>query len=198
VLIFDTLKKYLDLMSKGGAREFFNLLRALTIRGATILLLGHTNKNVGPDGRLVFEGVGDVRNDVDELFYLESAKAHDGTLTITVAPDKSRCAVHKRTFQLNPFTRAVTVLDRVVDIAEQQRQAEQRAKDAPVIEAIRVALNLRTTPMTLTEVVKIVREAGHGDNAIRRVVHAYTGDLWQATRGEHNALLLAHQTDRPL
>ena len=32
--------------------------------GATIVLLGHTNKHVGLDGKLIFEGVADVRNDV--------------------------------------------------------------------------------------------------------------------------------------
>ena len=66
VLIVDTLKKFVELMSKGGARLFFSLMRALTQRGATVILLGHTNKHRGPDGKLVFEGVGDVRADVDE------------------------------------------------------------------------------------------------------------------------------------
>ena len=74
VLFFDTLKKYTDLMSKGGTRAFFKLMRGLTQRGATVVLLGHTNKHKGTDGKLIFEGVGDVRNDVDELLYIESTE----------------------------------------------------------------------------------------------------------------------------
>jgi hypothetical protein len=62
VFFLDTLKKFVDIMKKGGAREFFQLMRALTTRGATVVLLGHTNKHLGLDGKLIFEGVGDVRN----------------------------------------------------------------------------------------------------------------------------------------
>ena len=73
VLIFDTLKKFSEVMNKAESKQFFKLMRTLTVRGATVLLLGHSNKNLTNDGKLIFEGVGDNRNDVDELMYILSS-----------------------------------------------------------------------------------------------------------------------------
>ena len=71
VFIFDTLKRCVDMMSKGQLKEFYAMCRKLSARGATVVLLGHTNKKRDHDGNLIFEGTGDVRNDTDELLFLE-------------------------------------------------------------------------------------------------------------------------------
>ncbi|MFN5724994.1 MAG: hypothetical protein ACK47O_14415, partial [Betaproteobacteria bacterium] len=116
VMFFDTLKKYTDLMSKSGARSYFQLLRALTLRGCTIVALGHTNKHLGADGRPVFEGVGDVRNDVDELFYIEAIRDESsGLVTMTMKPDKWRCNVEAATFELDTRSMTMRALPQPVD-----------------------------------------------------------------------------------
>lgn len=141
VMIFDTLKKYTDLMSKGGTRAFFLLMRSLTQRGATVILLGHTNKHKGVDGKLIFEGVGDVRNDVDELIYIEATeKDANGVVTLTMRPDKVRCVVKETTFTLDTTTMQVRALDRVVDVAVLREVERRRAEDAPLIAEFRAAL----------------------------------------------------------
>lgn len=189
VMVFDTVKKYADLMSKGGTRAFLTLMRSLTLRGATVLLLGHTNKHRGPDGKLVFEGVGDVRNDVDELLYIEAGeKDAGGMVTVTIRPDKARCAVREASFQLDTATMRATELPRVVDVAAEVADRKQRDEDADLIEATRAAL--ASGGMTHSELVKrVCADTGQGRNAVARVVNRYLGDdlsdaqaLWLETR----------------
>lgn len=173
VLIFDTLKKFADLMSKGGAREFFRLMRSLTQRGATVILLGHTNKHVGLDGKLMFEGVGDVRNDCDELFYLDATDKDDrGLRTLTLRPDKTRCAVKPATFVLDTTDMTMRALDRVVDVQELEKSRRQRLQDAAVIQAIDEALSV--TGMNRSELIEQARAmSGHGAKSVRNVLDRY-------------------------
>ncbi len=177
VMFFDTLKKYLDLMSKGGARAFFKLMRGLTIRGATIVLLGHTNKHRGIDGKLIFEGVGDVRSDVDELLYVESVKDEGRReVTMTVQPDKVRAVVKEATFRLDLATMAARALPQVIDVQEQRRHAEQRKEDADLIEHVRAVLRANRGGMSKTALVEQTALAsGAGQKAVRGVVGRYLG-----------------------
>ena len=39
--------------------------------GGTVILLGHCNKHRSMDGRLIYEGVGDLKADVDNMFGLD-------------------------------------------------------------------------------------------------------------------------------
>jgi hypothetical protein len=194
VFIFDTLKKFVDLMSKGSSREFFQLLRMLSGRGATVLLLGHTNKHVGHDGKPVFEGVGDVRNDVDELAYLQSTeKDAFGCVTVTLKQDKTRCKVVDLSFQLDTRTRAVTVLAERVDVAAIEALRAQKIEDAPIIAAIDRALD--DGPKLHTELCKAIAAEGlFGQKAVARVVDRYTSTdrsdphaIWHETPLKNNA-----------
>lgn len=116
-------------------------MRALTIRGCTIIVLGHTNKHPNIAGELVFEGVADVRNDVDELYYIESAKdTGTGMVTLTFRLDKVRCLAVPATFKLDTATRELTALPQVVDVKSLHRRAEQMREDAEAIEAVRRCL----------------------------------------------------------
>ena len=186
VLIFDTLKKYCDLMSKGGSRAFFALLRSLTQRGATVILLGHTNKHAGQDGKPIFEGVGDVRNDTDELIYLDATeKDARGIKTITLRPDKTRCAIEPATFELDTNTMQVRPLDRVVDVQQQLKSQRQLTEDADVVQAIDEAL--RTSGMNRTELIdRAASMCGHGIKAVRKVLDRYCSE----DRGNTSALWL--------
>lgn len=189
VIFMDTLKKFTDLMSKGGARTFFQLMRALTQRGATIVLLGHTNKHRGIDGKLIFEGVGDVRSDVDELLYIEATdKDPTGIVTLTMKPDKVRCIVKETTFRLDTRTMEVQALNHVIDVGA-IRDAEQRRKeDAELIAVIQRLLSDGGMPHT--KLVDMARSAnGAKKSHIADVIERYaaTGDddngaLWNETR----------------
>ena len=66
VFILDTVKKFTDINFKPAATAFYEICRAITRRGGTVLSLAHTNK-YSDDGLLIPEGVGDLRNDCDNL-----------------------------------------------------------------------------------------------------------------------------------
>lgn len=189
VMIFDTMKKYADLMSKGGSREFFKLMRALTQRGATVVLLGHTNKHKGLDGKLIFEGVGDVRNDVDELIYIEATeKDPAGIVTLTMRPDKVRCAVRPATFTLDTATMVVSALDQVVDVASVLSAQRRRDEDAPLTQ--RFCQLLAKGGMKHTDLINaVVRSTDATRSKVNAVFDRYCTDdpadpdaLWLETR----------------
>lgn len=203
VFVLDTLKKYADLMSKGGMRGFFTLMRALTQRGATVLLLGHTNKHRGVDGKLMFEGVGDVRNDVDELVYLDATeKDATGIVTVTMRPDKVRCAIKEATFQIDTATLTVRPLATVVDVQAIKAAQEQRREDQSLIDVI--DSTLAAGGMNHTELVRRVRdETGLSRLRVERVIERYIsaepgapGALWSETRGLSNARYIARMPGR--
>lgn len=106
VLIFDTLKKFSDLMSKTSTKEFFRLCRSLTYCGATIVLLAHANKYRSPEGHLIPEGVNDVRADADELIFLERKTRDDGGIDVTTVVDTEKGAKLRGIFK--PFSFRIT------------------------------------------------------------------------------------------
>jgi hypothetical protein len=138
VIIVDTLKKIADLMSKAKAKAAMGLLRNLTAKQCTIICAAHANKHRTPDGKLVFEGVGDIENDCDNLIYLEGSERDEhGTKTVTLEPsDKVRGIFQKRSWQIME-DRSVISLDIVVDVAADLEVKTQLEKDETAIEVIR-------------------------------------------------------------
>lgn len=178
VLIFDTLKKYSDLMSKRGSRAFFKTMRTLSQRGATVLLLGHCNKHKDMSGKLVFEGVGDVRNDVDELIYIQSSdRDATGCVTLTMAPDKVRAKIEPLTFRLDTVSMRLEQIDHVVDVAAMNEAGQRRRADQPVIDLVLAALrpNGKTRTKLVDEVHDAARVLGRSRREVERVIDEYCG-----------------------
>lgn len=189
VFFFDTLKKYTDLMNKRGTRDFFSLMRGLTQRGATVVLLGHVNKHLGADGKRVFEGVGDVRNDVDELFYLDAGEKDPlGLIKVTLNPDKVRSAAKPATFEIDTKSLLVRPLDEVVDLGAERKRRQQKERDEPVI--IEILDLLRNGGMSIEKLTTAASGAsGRGLKTVRAVIERYatqdpnrTDGLWIETR----------------
>lgn len=102
VLIFDTLKKFIGMLNKDTATAFYKLLRKIAAQGATICLLSHTNKYLGPDGKPIYEGTGDHRTDIDDMIYLDSYEDEEtGIITVTTRPDKERAVWAPRSYQIH-------------------------------------------------------------------------------------------------
>jgi KaiC/GvpD/RAD55 family RecA-like ATPase len=117
VIILDTLKKFVDIIDKPRSKLLYSLIRALTVRGCTFILLGHTNKHPGRDGQMVYEGTGDLRNDVDEMIYLDAEKDEaKSALRVTTRPDKVRADIKPRSFLIHLPDRTVEELDRPLRI----------------------------------------------------------------------------------
>ena len=142
VFIFDTLKKMTDVINKTKAKELYRILRGLTAKGMTVVLLAHTNKYNDAEGLPVYEGTGDLRADVDELIYFIPKKNPDGSLTVSTDP-LSTTAKRRGTHQPITFNitrdREVSRAD-YVNTAAAVREEKQREEDAVIIEAITQAL----------------------------------------------------------
>jgi hypothetical protein len=199
VLFFDTLKKFLDLMSKSRARDFFALMRSLTQRGATVVLLGHTNKHRTHDGKLIFEGVGDVRNDVDELIYIEATdKDAAGVVLLTMTPDKVRCHVREATFKLDTRSMQIEPQNEVIDVPARRARAERMEQDAPAIRAICNVLQGGSKPFRELSTTA-AGLCGIGERTMRKVIERYAGNdaddldaIWLETyQREYNTRLFS-------
>jgi hypothetical protein len=142
VIILDTLKKFVNNMNdKTSVKELFNMCRRLQGNGATVVLLAHTNKYLGDDGCPVFEGVGDVKSDTDDLLYLiPSPYKPDGSMTVSTKPDKQRKDFEAISFNVSPKPeRIVTKLDAFEDTTVMvQRTAliEDRAEELAIIKQV--------------------------------------------------------------
>jgi KaiC/GvpD/RAD55 family RecA-like ATPase len=209
VFIFDTMKKFLDLMSKGVAREFFKLLRSLTARKATVLALGHTNKNAGADGRPIFEGVGDVRNDVDELLYLTATPPDiGGHVTITVKRDKVRSRIAERqSFRGCVDTHTVMPLEQVVDVEAEMARAEQEKQDSAVLVTFKSVIREASNGINSTELVERVAKRTSAMSS-RQVMACFerhctrdetsTKHLMLDSKGAHNARVITLHPKCPM
>lgn len=85
VLILDTLKKFLDVMDKSEAKEFFGTCREFANLGGTVIALAHTNK----DG-LTPGGVSDIIDDPDMAWTLTNDGAGGPFVKATFSSHKHR------------------------------------------------------------------------------------------------------------
>lgn len=182
VYVLDTLKKVADPMRKGSMSNFMKMLRALCIKGATFVLLAHTNKYDGKDGIPIYEGVGDVRSDCDELIYLIPTKNADGSTAVSTVPDKVRGRFEPISFLIDA-NRNVSLTDHVDAISALQQKANQ-----DVIDLIRAALSSGLSVQR--DLVDHCQQRGCGKHRTTKILQKYSQPpdaLWTRTNGPHNS-----------
>lgn len=190
VLIFDTMKKFVDMLSKGGVKAFFSLCRRLTGKGATIILLAHTNKYLDENGFPVFEGVGDVRNDTDELIYLIPKPNDDGSMTLSTRVDKVRGKLHNITYQISS-DRRVRRDDAYIDVARLRVKEQALEEQAAVIEAIETAI--RDGSIKQKDILAACAEASISKRQAMRALNDFSrppGQRFYTRRGMENNVIM--------
>lgn len=147
-------------------------MRNLTVQGAGLTVLGHTTKREGK-GVLMFDGVGDIRDDVDELIYIEATeKDINGKITFTMKPDKKRCLAEQASFEFDSINNLLTELDHVVDVQSINDVQEQLKSDEPIIAIIVELLSYKD--YAITELVKTTkRQCNYGDKYLRALIERY-------------------------
>lgn len=180
VFQIDTLKKVADLMSKGSVKALLNLCRQLTGLGATVILLCHTNKHKDADGNHVFEGVGDIRNDVDELIYLVPKHNDDGTVTVSTNPDKKRGIFTPMTYDISA-TRNVTQSATYVDTGAIVAEDAKFDKDEELIGLIKMSLEAKR--IRQTEICDWVRDWQSDNDKPRTSEKRIANLLWTYKHG---------------
>lgn len=192
VMIFDTLKKMTDVINKSAAKKLYRLLRSLSAKGMTVVVLAHTNKYRDTDGRPIYEGTGDLRSDVDELLYFIPSEQPDGTLLVSteVGPNgKARADIKPMTFVIDKADRSVTVRGDYVDLVAINQERHQRKVDADIIELVLNAL--RDGAESQSEIVDSVTSHNKvSRRAALAVLKRHDGTVWRSRSGASNNKLL--------
>ncbi len=189
IFFFDTLKKMTDVINKRKVKELLNTLRGLSAKGATIVLLAHTNKYKDDEGKPIYEGTGDIRSDSDELIYFIPVKNSDGSITVSTEVSKQRKQTKPITFKITP-EREVTRIDDYIQTREIVSTKKNMQKDKDVITCI-----IRAIRAGQTKQCEIIESCKNELISVRRtqnVLHAYENGnssipLWEAKKGDKNA-----------
>jgi len=181
VFIFDTLKKMTDVINKSKAKELYRILRGLTAKGMTIVLLGHTNKYNDSDGNPIYEGTGDLRSDCDELIYLIPQMNPDGSMVVSTKPDKVRGTFEPITFNISP-DRTVSQADEYTDTAVIAEKEKQLRDDETVIQAI--TESIETGQCKQTEIIQFCKQFDIGRRVVERVLREYSKPPFQKWKTE--------------
>jgi len=185
VVIFDTYKKMTDVISKSQSKEVLQILRGLTAKGMTIILLSHTNKYKDAEDNDVYEGTGDLRADVDELIYLVPQKNIDGSMTVSTRPDKVRGDFDPVTFQISK-DRQVTRSAEHIDVSAAIALKKDIEHDDDVINLIIQKLK-STTKVKRTELVAWVQSnTDIGRDSIIRILERWEDHQWLSTKDKNN------------
>ncbi len=145
VIVLDTLKKFTDLMDKRSSAGFMTTIRKFVMKGGTAILLAHTNKKPGPDGKPVFAGTSDSRDDADCTYRMwVSSEAGAPERIVRFLNDKKRGDVRQQTtFAYSaldglPYERLLASV-RQVDDAEtiEVEEAAQHRSDAELTSTVR-------------------------------------------------------------
>ncbi|WP_100640736.1 AAA family ATPase [Alteromonas facilis] len=189
VIILDTLKKFTDLMNKQEASNFGATARAFVSNGGTLIALAHTNKHKNAEGKSVYSGTSDIRDDSDCVFIIEKLSAPDDALqTVEFQNSKARGDVEDKvgfTYRKQKGQAYVELLNSVqrvdADIFEEQKDqlAEQQKlfNDAPLINCIRKLIDEGVNSKSL--IVKRANElSGASTRVVRNVLEERTGNLW--------------------
>jgi hypothetical protein len=196
IIILDTLKKFVDPMKKSECREFNALVRQFSAKGGTVIALAHTNKHKGADGKLVFAGVGDLRDDFDCMYFLKKEpEHHPPERIVTFECDKSRGAVvnavsyrYSSGESIN-YNEMFLSVEKVEDaVVTSLRQAEALCSDEKVINAVLDCIKEgKNTKMQLAAAA--AERSGASKRAVLKIIEKYTGDdpaqhRWNFLRGE--------------
>ncbi len=193
VFIFDTMKKFMDVLGKASAKELFMNLRELTMKGASVLMLGHAKKYLDENGKLIYDGVSDIVADVDSMFYIydDGNKKTNNDRYVTFEYEKGRAmgATRELSFRVQLSDYTAHKQDELVDVRTHQLKNEH-TEEVDLVKSI-----LSCGDETQTKLVKILNE----DSALsrtecKRLLVKLDGMEWHTFRGGKNAKIYTLQT----
>ena len=201
VFVLDTLKKFTDLMDKKLSSGFGNIAREFVAAGGTLICLAHVNKHKGVDGKSIYAGTSDIRDDADNVFTIEHLGSEDGFCntihTVEFQCSKSRGDVAQSvTFQYTKekgagyramFNSVVRLnADDAKHAHNEALHAEQQKVDAEIIEGIKTALF--NGKCIRGDIVKFATSTSDASRrSTMNVLDQYEGRLWNTEKGSHNA-----------
>jgi len=191
VIIIDTVKKIVNLMEKAQVADLMKEFKKFTHAGGTVILIAHANKNLGPDGFPILEGVGDLRNDADCVVRLQRHKD-----IITMSNDnKSRSYVELEAIFQTSETKDYKLLmhsikqlsgQDAIDLKKQREQECFKEDNRRLIETITEMIGLISVQKTKL-VDDLIKDTGLSRRFIVTTLELLEGDLWDLEKGPNNS-----------
>jgi hypothetical protein len=202
VILIDTIKKFVNLMDKNQSSRWSSLFREFVMQGGTVILLAHTNKNKGGDGKRVYGGTSDLVDDADAAYVIDVIQETNDTRYVECQCIKRRGSNAERAhfkYSIENEQSYDQLLASVesVDASELENIHDTKAtatggNETPIIEGIIAGINNGIT--TKMELVKLASShSGQSRKKVMKVLEQYTGDdpitaNWRFERRERGAM----------
>jgi AAA domain-containing protein len=196
ILIVDTAKKVVDIQDKGNARRFGIVAREFVSLGGSLILLAHTNKHPGSDGRPIFAGTSDLLEDCDCGHILRIISDDEGYRAVEFENKKHRGLVAERIgfkYCTSKDQSYFDLLASVTPLNESETEELKMANDefAPAdTKLVHAAISCIADGITskTTLVAEVRTRTGCSRRQAERVIEHYTGSdpnqhHWRFTRG---------------
>lgn len=201
VFVIDTLKKLYEVNSKGDAKEIFGIFRRLSAKGATIILLGHTNKYRDRNGWWVYEGTADIRADSDCLLLLDRCHLDEETTIISVYGEHQGWEHAKHRFKFKPESFLMDMSDdrkivrqpEWIDTHKMYVDENTELIETDAIATIHGFLGQQPDGATQKRIVEEAQSHGISRRKTRGLLKQFTGKFWDASRGAANNAIIYKQ-----
>ena len=191
VIVIDTVKKIVNLMDKAQVADRMKQFKKFTHVGGTVILIAHSNKNLGSDGFPVLEGVGDLRSDADCVVMVQRHKD-----IITMTNDKK----HRSYVELEAIFQTAETKDYkslmysikqlsgqdAIDLKLQREQECFKEDNCRLIETITEMIGI--LPVQKTKLVNdLIEDTGLSRRNIVTILELLEEDLWDLEKGPNNS-----------
>jgi hypothetical protein len=78
IIVIDTYKKFTNIMDKESQSHFNDVVRRFVTLGGSVIVLTHVNKNRNQEGKLVWGGTSDLKDDCDAGWIIDHTEGPDG------------------------------------------------------------------------------------------------------------------------
>lgn len=204
VVILDTLKKFVNTMSKENSSNFAAVVRQFCMKGGTVIALAHTNKNPGSDGKPVYSGTTDIVDDFDCAYTLApvAGDSDQGQKLVEFENIKRRgdvalTAAYSYASHTQGSYEELVLSVQEVDLSQLApiKQAAELQSDAAVIDALAACIQEGiNTKMKMVEAVS--KSIGVSNRNVLKVLEKYTGTdvrqhRWNFAVGARGAQIFA-------
>ena len=204
IIILDTLKKFTDLMHKRDSSEFGIISRSFISAGGTLICLAHTNKHKNAEGKSIYSGTSDIRDDSDCAFIIDKVEGgiFQDEAAVEFVNDKARGDVADRVSfsyskksgqSYDDLVNSVKRLDdqKIVKLKSDAEFKRKLDEDQDLITAVGKSIKVGITSKAAI-VKNVSEETGIPQSKIRKTLIDRTGsrydfgDRWMVSIGAHN------------
>lgn len=202
LVVIDTLKKFVDLMSKRNASDFANVCRQFVSAGGTVLGLAHTNKRRSDDGKAVHAGTTDILDDFDAGYIIDElpTTGHPGEKLVEFSRLKGRGGGVQSVAYAYAAEDHVSYAERLASVRLVQeadlngiKRVEELRSDAELVAVVASCIT-RGVDAKMALRNAVAEQANISRRAATKIIERYTGDdpekhHWSFARKAHGKMV---------